>query len=100
MAFTTGQYEVGEEPAELCTVPPDGVRVRNLGGSRIFIGGPDVSAEHGYPIEPGTSEDFAAPKPKESPIVPAPAGDMAPSVLYAVTEKGSGTSKVAVVAAG
>lgn len=100
MAFTTGQHEVGEEPSELGAVSPGGVRVRNLGGSRIFVGGPDVTPEQGYPIDPGTAEDFTAPKQKESPVVPAPASDTAPAVLWAVTAKGTGTSKVALVGAG
>lgn len=93
----SGQREVGEEPAELGTVTSSGVRVRNLGDTRVFVGGPDVSAGDGYPIEPGTSEDFSAPARRDSPVVPAPASDMAPSVLYAVTEKGSGAGKVALI---
>jgi hypothetical protein len=100
MDVATGQHDVGEEAAELCAVPPNGVRVRNLGGSRIFIGGPDVTSGSGYPVEPGSSEDFSAPPRKEAPVVPAPPGDTAPYVLYAVTEQGTGTSKVAVISVG
>lgn len=98
MDFTTGQRDVGEEASVLCTIPPSGVRVRNLGNSRIFVGGPDVGPEHGYPIEPGTSEDFAAPVQHEAPVVPAPPGDMAPVTLYAATGKGNGPGKAALIA--
>ena len=100
MAFSAGQHEVGEKPSELCAIPPSGVRVRNLGGSRIFVGGPDVTAGAGSPIEPGAAEDFSAPARKESPVVPAPASDSALAVLWAVTAKGTGTSKVALASAG
>jgi len=98
MSLMSGSREVGEKPSELCTVPSGGVRVRNLGGSRIFVGGPDVTPGDGYPIEPGTAEDFSAPERKETPVVPAPPSDTAATVLYAVTEQG--VSKVAVISLG
>lgn len=100
MGFTSGTREVGEdEAAALCGVPPSGVRVRNLGGVRVYLGGPDVSADDGFPVDPGGSDTFPGPTPKESPVVPAPPGDMDAPVLYARTAKDSGTTTVSFIAA-
>lgn len=99
MPLASGTAEVGGEPAFVCGVPENGVRVRNLGGSRVFFGGPDVAAGGGYPLEPGEADTFPGVKPKESPVVPAPDGDLDPPGLYGVTAKGDGISKVAWIAA-
>jgi hypothetical protein len=99
MAFTSGTREVGEDEAvALAGVPPSGMRVRNLGGVRVYLGGPDVSDEDGFPVDPGASETFPGTEPRESPIVPAPPGDMAAPVLYARTAKGTGITKVSFIA--
>ena len=99
MAFTSGTREVGEDEAvALAGVPPSGMRVRNLGDVRVWLGGPDVSADDGFPVDPGGSETFPGPAPKESPVVPAPPGDMDAPVLYARTGKGSGTTTVSFIA--
>lgn len=100
MAFTSGTREVGEDEAvALAGVPPSGMRVRNLGGVRVYLGGPDVSAGDGFPVDAGGSETFPGPEPKESPIVPAPPDDMAAPVLYARTAKDTGTTTVSFIAA-
>jgi hypothetical protein len=91
MGFTSGTREVGEDATEICGVPAGGVRVRNLGDVTVYVGGPDVGSEgdtQGFPVDPGTSEDFAGASPKESPVVPAPEGDTDPPVLYARTAPG------------
>lgn len=84
MAYASGTVEVGADPAPVCAVPPGGVRIRNIGQADVYIGGPDVTAD-GYPLTPGTSEDFPGSQLKESPIVPAPASDTTPPQLYART---------------
>lgn len=102
MGFTSGTREVGEDTVPLCAVPPNGVRVKNRGGSVIYVGGPDVQAAgdgQGYPVDPGESEEFTAPVAKESPVVPAPPGDMDPAVLYARTAAGTGISRVSFISA-
>lgn len=92
MAFTSGTAEVSGEPVALCPVGENGVRVRNRGGSTVYLGGPDVT-EDGYPLDPGASEVFRGAKKANSGVVPAPDGDMDPDVLYARGD-GSGTSRV------
>lgn len=85
MGFTSGTREVGEDATEICAVPERGVRLRNTGDAPVYVGGPDVAAEgdgQGFPVEPGASEDIPGAKAKESPVVPAPEGDMDPAVLY------------------
>ena len=102
MGFTSGTRDIGEETSELCAVPSNGVRVKNLGGSTIYVGGPDVQAEgdgQGYPVDPGESEDFTAPPAKETPVVPAPVGDMDDAILYARTAAGTGISRVSFISA-
>lgn len=87
----SGSREIGEDVTEICVVTENGVRVRNTGDVTVYVGGPGVEAEgqgQGYPIEPGASEDFTGAKPKESPIVPAPEGDMDPAKLYGRTAPG------------
>lgn len=100
MAFTSGTREVGEDATEICGVPASGVRVRNTGNVPVYVGGPDVANDgdgKGYPIEPGGSEDFAGASPKESPVVPAPEGDMDPPKLFARTGSGQGKGEVAFI---
>lgn len=89
MAYASGTVEVGADPTVVCAVPPGGVRIRNIGDVDVYVGGADITAE-GYPVAPGTSEDFPGSQPKESAIVPAPASDMAAPQLYACTAGGSG----------
>lgn len=89
MAYASGTVEVGGDPVAVCAVPPGGVRIRNIGDVDVFVGDADVTAE-GYPVSPGTSEDFPGTQPKESPVVPAPPADMAAPQLYARTAGGSG----------
>ena len=102
MGFTSGTVEVGEDEAvALCGVPLSGVRVRNLGAVRVYLGGPDVTGDGdsaGFPVDAGGSETFPGTTPKEAPVVPAPPGDMAAPVLYARTAKGSGITKVSFIA--
>jgi hypothetical protein len=100
MGFSSGSREVGEDVTEICAVSENGVRIRNTGDVTVYIGGPDVGNEgdtQGYPVEPGGSEDFTGAKAKESPIVPAPEGDMDPAVLYGRTAPGSGAGRVSFI---
>jgi hypothetical protein len=100
VGFTSGTREVGEDEAvALAGVPPSGMRVRNLGGVRVYLGGPDVTEQDGFPVDAGGSETFPGSVPKESPVVPAPEGDMAAPVLYARTAEGTGITKVSFIAA-
>lgn len=98
MQFSSATVDVGDgEAVALCPVSEDGVRVKNLGDVTVYFGGPDVAGDDnsgGYPIEPGQSDTFTAPKLKESPVVPAPENDMDRPVLYARTADGSGASKI------
>ena len=91
MSFGSGTAEVGETPAAICAVPEGGVKIRNLGAARLFTGGPGVTAEGpgaGYPVDAGASDTIHGPKLRESPVVPAPEGDMTAPVLYGVSESG------------
>lgn len=100
MGFMSGSREVGEDATEICPVPETGVRVRNTGSVIVYVGGPDVGNEGdaaGYPLEPGQSEDFTGAKAKESPVVPAPPGDMDPAVLYGRTAPGASGGKVSFI---
>ena len=99
MGFASGTVDVGTDPVPVCVPGETGARVRNLGGTRVFLGGPDVTTD-GYPLEPGTSELFYGSKPRQSPVVPAPPGDMAPDVLFARTGAGAGTAQVAWIGTG
>lgn len=94
--YSSGITEVGQDAVPVCPVPQAGVRVRNLGGSRIYLGGPDVdsSAGTGYPVDPGASEDIPGATAKETPVVPAPEGDMEPPVLWARAEPGAEGGKL------
>jgi hypothetical protein len=98
MAFTSGTKDVGETPVPLCAVSETGVRIRNNGGSRVFLGGPDVT-EQGYPLEPGKSETFTGTQHRPSGVVPAPEGDAADDMLYARSD-GTGTSRVSWISSG
>jgi len=100
MAFTSGTREVGEDEAiALAGVPPSGMRVRNLGDVTVFLGGPDVTEQNGFPVDAGGSETFPGSEPRESPVVPAPPGDLDAPVLYARTGSGTGTTTVSFIAA-
>jgi hypothetical protein len=97
MGFTSGTRDIGEDATEICAVPEAGVRVRNTGDVTVYVGGPDVQAgDNGYPLEPGQAEDFAGAKAKESPVVPAPEGDLDPAKLYGRVAQG-GAGKVSFI---
>ena len=84
----------------LCAVPPEGALVKNLGGSRIYLGGPDVGTEGdaaGFPLDASEAQVITAPQPLMSFRTPAPPGDGAPAVLYA--RSAQGISKVAFLVA-
>lgn len=100
MAYASGTADVGEDAAPVCAVPPGGVRIRNRGDVTVYVGDKNVQADGdsaGYPVEPGTSEDFPGIERKETPVVPAPASDTAGQVLYARTAPGSGAGKIAYI---
>jgi hypothetical protein len=99
MAFDSGTADVGEDPVRVCAAGPAGVRVKNLGGTRVFLGGPGVTAD-GYPLEPGTAEEFYGGKAKQSPVVPAPPEDIEPDTLYARTAADTGTARVSWIGIG
>ena len=75
--------------------------MKNLDTSTaVYVGGPDVATDGdgaGYPLDGRESEVFSAPLPRESVVVPAPPGDLAPDVLYGRTERGK--AKVAWISA-
>jgi hypothetical protein len=96
MAFSSGTVTVREDATLICLVPYTGVRIRNCGDATVHIGGADVN-EDGYPIEPGTSELIQGVKAKETPIVPAPPGDVDDAMLYGCTAAGAGTTQVAYI---
>lgn len=102
MGFSHATVDVPADKAvQLCTAGPDGTLVKNLGGSRVFVGGPGVAADGdgaGFPLEPGEAQTFTAPEPRMSFSVPAPEGDMAPAELFA--RAATGTCKVAWIAGG
>lgn len=93
MGFSSGTVDVTEKATFVCSVPEAGVMVRNTGSSVIYLGGEDVgndpSGASGYPLDPGTEKQFTGAKAKESPVVPAPPGDLDPPGLYARCEDGS-----------
>lgn len=93
MPFSSGTAEVGENPAPLCSAGNAGVRVKNLGTIRAYLGGRDVTAD-GYPLDPGEPEMFYGSTAKETAVVPAPPGDLDPEVLYACTAPGTGMTRV------
>ncbi len=100
MGFTAGTADVGEDVTPVCSVPSTGVRVKNLGGSTVYLGGPDVATEGssaGFPVEAGASETIQGTVVKETPIVPAPPRDTDDAVLYGRTAAGTGISKVAFI---
>jgi hypothetical protein len=99
MAFTSGTADVGEDPVPLCSVSETGVRIRNNGGARVHLGGPDVT-ESGYPLNPGEAETFTGAQHRPSGIVPAPPGDAADDVLYARTAPGDGPAQVSWISSG
>lgn len=100
MGTLSGITLVGEKPVPVCPVPAAGVLVRNTGsagGPVVWLGGPDVAAGDGYPLDPGGPGEqvTGAARAKQSPIVPAPPGDTAPAMLYGCTRPGAGESRVA-----
>lgn len=100
MGFTSGTCEVGEDAIAICAVSENGVMIRNTGSVIVYVGGPDVGNEgstQGYPVEPGTRETFTGAKAKETPVVPAPEGDMDPAVLYGRTAPGQDKGKVSFI---
>ena len=99
MAFTSGTADVGEKAVPLCAVSETGVRVRNNGGARVHLGGPDVT-EQGYPLEPGETQEFTGAQHRPSGVVPAPPDDAADDVLYARTAAGDGPARVSWISSG
>jgi hypothetical protein len=98
MGYASGTVEVGEDLIPVCSVPETGVRVRNKGGTTVYLGGEDLTGDGaGFPVEPGDSELIQGVKPKETAVVPAPAGDMNFAVLYARTAPGTGIAQVAYI---
>jgi hypothetical protein len=100
MGSASGVVTVGKKASVICPVTRAGVRVRNVTADSpvVWLGGPDVTAGDGYPLEPGGSpEQFAGTKPRESAIVPAPPEDIEPAILYGCTE--SGAARVAWITA-
>jgi hypothetical protein len=62
----------------------------------VWLGGPDVTAGDGYPLEPGgPAEQFAGTKPAQVFVVPAPPGELEPTALYGCTARDGGTARVA-----
>jgi len=94
--YSTGITDLTQDVTAVCPVPENGVRVKNLGTARAYFGGPDVdsSGNTGYPLEPGEADTFPGAKAKETPVVPAPEGDMDPPVLYGRIEPGGQDGKV------
>ena len=96
MGSVSGVVTVGKKAVPLCAVPKAGVRIRNFSQDSpvVWLGGPDVTAEDGYPLEPGgPAEQVTGTKPTETAVVPAPPVDLEPAALYGCTE--SGTARVA-----
>jgi hypothetical protein len=104
MPVHAATVEVGEKPVPVCGVGVNRLLVKNLGGTRVFLGGPDVEAEGelaGFPLDPGESQVLAlGMRVREVPVVPAPPADLAPPELYGRTGDGTGTSKVSWLTAG
>jgi hypothetical protein len=97
VGFTSGTADAGEDAVRLCSVPETGVRIRNLGPATVYVGGPDVTPETGFPLDPAPApaqliEGAAA---RETPVVPAPPDDMADAALYGCTAAGAGAVRVA-----
>ena len=103
MPFTSGTADVGEDPVLLCAVSIHRVNVKNLGATRVYLGGADVGnegAKAGYPLDPGQAEAFAlGQRVQEEFVVPAPFGDTRPPELYARTAPGT-SSQVAWITPG
>ena len=97
MGQVSGVVTVEEKATVICPVPKAGVRVRNFfaGSPVVWLGGPDVTAGDGYPLEPGgPAEQVTGISPVVAvAVVPAPPGDAEPAALYGCKE--SGTARVA-----
>jgi hypothetical protein len=97
MGQASGVATAGTKAAVICAVPRAGVRVRNFLADSpvVWLGGPDVTAGDGYPLEPGgPAEQVTGISPSvAAAVVPAPPGDAEPAALYGCTE--SGTARVA-----
>jgi hypothetical protein len=101
MPYAWGTVEAGEKAARVCAVPEGGVLVKNLGGSRIYLGGADVGTEGetaGFPLDQGESQLFPGIRAREAPVVPSPPTDLSAPALYARTAVSAGVSKVAWIA--
>ncbi|HXJ26522.1 MAG TPA: hypothetical protein VNH17_12515 [Streptosporangiaceae bacterium] len=95
MGYESGTADVGEDLVPLCGVPDTGVQVKNKGGTTVYLGGSGLPGDgSGFPLDPGDSELIQGMKPKESPVVPAPEGDIDAAVLYARTAPGTGIARV------
>lgn len=91
MGFSSGTVDVAEKATFVCSVPETGVTIKNTGSSVIYLGGEDVGnagGGAGYPLDPGTAETFTGARARETPVVPAPPGDMDPPGMYARCEDG------------
>lgn len=100
MPFTSGSTDVGEDATPICGLPENGVTLKNRGGTAVYLGGPDVSTDgdnSGFPLDPGESQWIPGARIKESPIVPAPPGDLTPPPLYGRTGAGTGIARVAYI---
>ena len=86
MPFQSGTVQVSKDATQVCGVPENGVRLKNTGDARVYVGGQDAQE---YPLEPGEAETFSGVKARETPVVPAPADDLHPAVLYARADKGT-----------
>jgi hypothetical protein len=100
MGTMSGIVLVGGSAVPVCPVPAAGVLVKNAGaadGPVIWLGGPDVAAGDGYPLEPGgPGEQITGPiRAKQSPVVPAPPQDSDPMMLYGCTDPDAGESRAA-----
>ena len=92
MGQVSGVVTVEEKATVICPVPKPGVRIRNFfqDAPVVWLGGPDVTAGDGYPLEPGgPAEQVTGTKPTETAVVPAPPEDLEPAALYGCTESGS-----------
>ena len=97
MAYQSGSIDVGEDATLVCTVPADGVRLKNMGGVTVYVGDAGVAADEdsaGYPLDAGTSEDFPGVTVKETPVVPAPPRDAQQPQIYACIAKGTGPAQI------
>jgi hypothetical protein len=96
--FESGTTEVGTEAVPVCTAEPGQViRVKNLAEDPVYLGSRDVTADGsgaGFPLDSREVQEFAMPRPREAPVIPAPPDDTQQELaLYGRTA--SGTAQVA-----